>query len=59
MYNMENVQKKMPTKEKAIGIVKDIFISATEREIHTGDGLVINVITKDGIDTQLMELRKD
>jgi len=56
---MENVQKKMPTKEKAIGIVKDIFISATEREIHTGDGLVINVITKDGIDTQLMELRKD
>ena len=36
--NMENVDKNPISMEKAINIIHDVFISAAEREIHTGDG---------------------
>ncbi|WAR30706.1 SMG7-like protein [Mya arenaria] len=38
------------TKEQVIKIVRDGFISAAERDIYTGDEVVINVVTKDGVE---------
>lgn len=40
-------------------IIKDVFTSAAERDIYTGDGVFINVITKDGIEEEYFDLRKD
>jgi 20S proteasome alpha/beta subunit len=47
------------TKEETIGLVKDVFISAAERDIYTGDAVVLHIITKDGVEVQRMELRRD
>ena len=47
------------TLDEAIHIVKTAFIVATERDIHTGDGVEIKIITKDGVRTEFMELKKD
>lgn len=44
---------------KAVSIIKDTFISATERDIYTGDSVIINIITKDGIKEEVVQLRKD
>ncbi|KAK9877928.1 hypothetical protein WA026_020151 [Henosepilachna vigintioctopunctata] len=59
MKNMQNVQNEPLTIERAVGILKDTFISAAERDIYTGDSIKINVITKDGIKEDTFELRKD
>uniref|UniRef100_T1GRS7 Proteasome subunit beta n=1 Tax=Megaselia scalaris TaxID=36166 RepID=T1GRS7_MEGSC len=42
--------------EKAISIAIDTFISASERDIYTGDSVVICVITKDGIEEKTENL---
>lgn len=47
------------TKESIVAIIKDAFSSASERDIYTGDNLVINVITKDGIAVEHFQLRRD
>lgn len=47
------------TKERALAIARDTFISAAERDIYTGDSVLFNVITKDGIVEHKLELRKD
>jgi len=47
------------TKQGAISLVKDIFFSAAERDTHCGDGVHINVITKDGIEEHRAPLRRD
>lgn len=47
------------TKEKALTVIKDSFISAAERDTSTGDGIIINIITKAGIEVELFGLRKD
>lgn len=47
------------TKEEVVALVKDIFVGATEREIQTGDNVDIMVITKEGITTERMPLRRD
>lgn len=47
------------TKEKALTLVKDTFISAAERDVATGDGIIINIITKAGIEVEHFPLRKD
>lgn len=57
--NQQDPTKEPLSKEKCVQFVKDIFISAAERDIHTGDGVVINVITKDGTTEELFPLRKD
>ncbi|XP_001605493.1 proteasome subunit beta type-1 [Nasonia vitripennis] len=57
--NQENVEKIPLTKEKALSIVKDVFISAAERDIYTGDGINIKIITKDGIVDETFDLRRD
>ncbi|KAG8188308.1 hypothetical protein JTE90_008950 [Oedothorax gibbosus] len=45
--------------DKAITLVKDLFTSAAERDMYTGDSVVLNIITKDGIEEQRFSLRKD
>ncbi|ALC44688.1 Pros26 [Drosophila busckii] len=47
------------TKERAVAVASDTFISAAERDIYTGDSVLINVITKDGIEEKTLQLRKD
>jgi 20S proteasome subunit beta 6 len=47
------------TKEKALMVIKDSFISAAERDTSTGDGVIINIITKAGIEVMHFPLRKD
>lgn len=57
--NMENVEQLPLTLEKAVQLVKDVFISAAERDVYTGDALKICIITKEGIREELVPLRKD
>lgn len=57
--NMEGVQKVPLSKDKAVNLVKDVFISAAERDIHTGDGLQIQIITKEGVQLETFPLRRD
>lgn len=45
--------------EKALEMLKDVFISAAERDIYTGDGINIKIINKDGIQDVHFDLRKD
>eukprot|EP00698_Gefionella_okellyi_P024984 TRINITY_DN8_c0_g1_i1.p1 TRINITY_DN8_c0_g1~~TRINITY_DN8_c0_g1_i1.p1 ORF type:complete len:244 (-),score=61.74 TRINITY_DN8_c0_g1_i1:65-796(-) len=47
------------SQSEAIALVKDVFSSATERDIYTGDQLELWVITKTGAERQLVQLRKD
>lgn len=40
-------------------VIKDVFISAAERDIQTGDGIHLQIITKDGLQEEYFDLRKD
>ena len=57
--NQEGVIKVPLSQEKAVALVKDVFISAAERDIYTGDALSISVVTKDGVKTEVFPLRRD
>lgn len=59
LKNMQNVTNKVITLDRALGILKDVFISAAERDIYTGDKIMIAVITKKGIKEDSFDLRKD
>lgn len=47
------------TKERAIMVIKDAFVSAAERECNTGDAICMQIITNDGITKEIFPLRKD
>ena len=59
LKNMEGIPKVKITREKALTVIKDSFISAAERDTSTGDGIIINIITKNGIEVEHFALRKD
>ena len=54
-----DAEKTALTMDKALALVKDVFIAAAERDIYTGDGLTIKVITGEGIKTESFPLRRD
>ena len=43
---MQGVERKPIPVETAMNIIHDVFVSAAEREIHTGDAIHFNIITK-------------
>ncbi|XP_054712030.1 proteasome subunit beta type-1-like [Uloborus diversus] len=47
------------TLDKAITIMKDVFISAAERDIYCGDSVYMIIIRKDGMVEEKFSLRKD
>ena len=47
------------TIEKAVALVTDVFVSATERDIYTGDGISIKIITASGVEVREVPLRRD
>ena len=47
------------TQEKAVSLIKDVFTAAAERDIYTGDGVIVHVITATGVDEIAIPLRKD
>ncbi|TGZ38200.1 hypothetical protein CRM22_011302 [Opisthorchis felineus] len=57
----KNLSSGLPPLEKtqAIKLAKDIFISAAERDINCGDAVLIQVITRDGIEEFRFPLRRD
>ncbi len=59
LMNQSGVEKKSLTKENAITLVTDVFTSAAERDIYTGDGILINIITASGVEVQRVPLRQD
>lgn len=59
LKNMEGTNPEPYNMEKALSVIKDAFISAAERDILTGDRIVLNIITKDGVKEDSFELRKD
>lgn len=59
LKNLQNVVEEPITLDKASRIVQDVFISAAERDIYTGDEIHIMCITADGIKEERVALRKD
>lgn len=59
LKNQENVTPTPIPLDRAVAILKETFISAAERDIYTGDGIEIKIVTKDGIRTESFPLRKD
>jgi 20S proteasome subunit beta 6 len=57
--NMLNTDGKEMDLEQAVNLVHDLFISACEREIHTGDSIAFKIITKNGIEEKTVGLRRD
>ena len=47
------------TVDQVVELVKDVFITAGEREITVGDSVVIHKITSKGIETTRFELKQD
>ena len=58
-YEIESGCTVPHTLEKCLQLVKDAFTSAAERDIYTGDSVVIKIITKDGVKTEQFPLRRD
>lgn len=56
---MQNVEHVPLSLDRAMRLVKDVFISAAERDVYTGDALKICIVTKDGIREETIPLRKD
>jgi 20S proteasome subunit beta 6 len=47
------------TVDRAVSLVTDAFISAAERDIYTGDGVQICIVTEQGTEERFVPLRKD
>nr|ACO11652.1 Proteasome subunit beta type-1 precursor [Caligus rogercresseyi] len=57
--NMTNGTMKDLSIDETVNIIHDCFISAAERQIQTGDGIMFKIITKEGIETKSVGLRRD
>ncbi|OAF66056.1 Proteasome subunit beta type-1 [Intoshia linei] len=59
LKNQNLDEKKSITLEKALKLIHDVFISASERDIYTGDFLNIYIIQKGKFEEKTIELRRD
>ena len=57
--NPKHCEKPPMTVASATQLIYKAFSSAAERDIYTGDKLEIKVITKDGVETEWRQLRRD
>lgn len=57
--NMLKIKDSDNSLENTLDIIKDVFISAAERDIFTGDAITINIIQADGLEEDVFQLRKD
>lgn len=57
--NMEEKPDGLLTIDRALSLLTDCFISAAERDIYTGDSILIQIITENGIEERQVQLRKD
>ena len=57
--NQSDVTKVPLTVDKAVSLICDVFTSAAERDIYTGDAVRINIITAEGIEVKELPLRRD
>ena len=57
--NQQGVTKDPLTVEKAVSLIQDVFTAAAERDIYTGDGLTVNIITSSGTEVREVPLRRD
>ena len=58
-FKMQTKPRKPLDKDAALDLVKDAFTGAGQRDIHTGDSVEIRIITKKGIEEQMLQLRED
>ncbi|KNC53749.1 proteasome subunit beta type [Thecamonas trahens ATCC 50062] len=47
------------TLDESIDLVKDVFVSAGERDIYTGDSVEMHIITADGVRVETFDLKRD
>lgn len=59
LKNQTGAKKDPLSLEKAVALVQDVFSAAAERDIYTGDGLEISVVTAAGVDVKRVPLRRD
>eukprot|EP01137_Pigoraptor_chileana_P011185 Opistho-2@61661 len=57
--NQVNVAKEPLSVDRAVRLARDVFVAAAERDIYTGDGVEIQVVTKDGVQVHRFPLRRD
>ncbi|KAI5180013.1 20S proteasome subunit beta 6 [Nematocida sp. AWRm80] len=58
-WNCEEGKHDIPSQEETIALVRDIFSSAAETDVKTGDALELYIFTKDGITRTEYPLRGD
>lgn len=58
LEKVQRVPEPLPRKDVE-QLVRDAFTSAVERHIEVGDGLQMMIITKEGIEENFAELKKD
>lgn len=59
LKNMQTKPDVPLTVQRAVDLITDTFISAAERDIYTGDGIKISIITANGVEERKIPLRKD
>lgn len=61
LVDFKTRQDKAPIRSasETVELIKEVFVTAGERDIYTGDSVEITIISKDGALTQMFPLKKD